>query len=260
MITVPRSSLLPRRTALSITAATGLTACARPASTQSVGTQAPGHVILLGDSVLDNAGYLRGGGPDVVAQLGMRLPSGWQATLLARGGSVAADVPGQLRRLPLDATHLVISAGGNDAGRREGVLGEPARSVADGLARIAAIREAFARDYRVMLDAALQPGLPVAVCTIYDPRFPDPGRRELAVVALTAFNDIITREAFARAIPLIDLRLVCSDDQDFAAPTGPAVQGGTKIVKEIVSWAVGPDPAGRRSEVFAGSVRGGAPR
>ena len=214
-----------------------LAACARTASTQTAGAQAPGRVVLLGNSVFDNAGYLRGGGPDVAAQLGARLPPGWRATLLARGGAVAADVPGQLGQLPPDATHLVISAGGNDAGRREGVLGEPARSVADGLATIAALRDGFARDYRAMLDAALGRGLPVAVCTIYDPRFPEPGRRQVAVVALAAFNDVITREAFARGIPLLDLRLVCDRDEDFAAPTGPSTRGGAKIAAEIAGWA-----------------------
>src|SRR3954462_4689860 len=77
-----------------------------------------GHVVLLGDSVLDNAGYLGGHGPEVVTQLRARLPAGWRATLLARGGSVTLDVPQQLRQLPADASHLVISAGGNDAGRQ----------------------------------------------------------------------------------------------------------------------------------------------
>jgi hypothetical protein len=38
-----------------------------------------GHVVLLGDSVLDNAGYLGGRGPDVVTQLRARLPAGWRA-------------------------------------------------------------------------------------------------------------------------------------------------------------------------------------
>lgn len=43
--------------------------------------------MLLGDSVLDNAGYLRGSDPDVVAHLRKQLPNGWQATLLAKGDS-----------------------------------------------------------------------------------------------------------------------------------------------------------------------------
>jgi hypothetical protein len=164
-------------------------------------------------------------------------------------------VPGQIGRLPPDATHLVISAGGNDAGRREGTLGEPARSVAEGLARVAALREGFARDYRAMLRVALGHRLPVAVCTVYDPRFPEPGRRRVAVVALAAFNDVITREAFAHGAALLDLRLVCDRDEDFAGATGPSVQGSGKIAATIAGWATGHDPAQRRSEVFAGSER-----
>lgn len=235
-------------------AASVLTAGLPSARAQSSRTaRVPGHVVLLGDSVFDNAGYLQGNGPDLVMQLKTRLSEGWQATRLARGGSVASDVTDQLGRLPRDATHLVISAGGNDAGRRESVLEEAVRSVAEGLARIARVRESFARDYRTMLDVALAQGLPVAVCTIYDPRFSEPGRRQISVIALAAFNDVITRAAFARGISLLDLRLICNREEDFAAPTGPSVPGGAKIAAEIARWTRGHGCASRRSEVFAGS-------
>ncbi|MFL5337793.1 MAG: hypothetical protein ACJ8H8_32670, partial [Geminicoccaceae bacterium] len=77
-------SLAHRRTALGAAAAmltAGMpSACAEPPRAM----QAPGHVVLLGDSVLDNAGYLRGAGPDLLAQLRTRLTQGWQATRLAR--------------------------------------------------------------------------------------------------------------------------------------------------------------------------------
>ncbi|MFC7543965.1 hypothetical protein ACFQU2_37190 [Siccirubricoccus deserti] len=109
------------------------------------------------------------------------------------------DVPEQLRRLSADASHLVISAGGNDAGRQEGVLGSPVRSVAEALAKIAGIREQFRRDYQAMLASVLVRRLPLALCTIYDPRFPDLARRSAAIVALGTFNDIITRKPSAGA-------------------------------------------------------------
>ena len=73
-----------------------------------------GHVILLGDSIFDNAPYVPGK-PPVVEQLQSLLPGGWEATLLAVDGHVTNDVPGQLARLPEDSTHLVVSVGGNDA-------------------------------------------------------------------------------------------------------------------------------------------------
>jgi len=100
--------------------------------------------------------------------------------------------------------------------------------------------------------------LPAAVCTVYDPRFADPERRRAAASALTAFNDAITREAFARGLALVDLRLICGSDEDFAGPTGPSVRGGAKIAAAVAGWAAQDGPAGRRrSEVFATGTGGG---
>ena len=45
------------------------------------------HIVLLGDSIFDNAAYVRGG-PDVVTQLRELLPRGWQATLAAVDGAI----------------------------------------------------------------------------------------------------------------------------------------------------------------------------
>src|SRR5687767_239110 len=66
------------------------------------------HVVLLGDSIFDNAAYIDGG-QDVITQLRGKLPAGWRATLGAVDGSVMADIGRQLDRLPSDATHLVVS-------------------------------------------------------------------------------------------------------------------------------------------------------
>ena len=60
-----------------------------------------------------------------------------------------------------------------------------------------------------MLDQVLQRRLPLAVCTIYEARFPEPATRRLAATALTTLNDAITREAFARNVDCIDLRVLC---------------------------------------------------
>jgi hypothetical protein len=204
-----------------------------------------GHVVLLGDSVFDNGAYV-GGGPDVAAQLRDRLPAeGWRATLLAVDGAVIAGVRAQLARLPADATHLVVSVGGNDALGYASVLEQRAGSVAEAVGRLADVRERFWRDYRAMLDGVLAAGLPAAVCTIYEPR----GR--LAVTALCVINDCVTREAFARGLPLLDLRLICSEDADYANPIEPSVRGGAKIAAAIAELATGRGPGRARSEVYA---------
>jgi len=210
------------------------------------------HVALCGDSIFDNRAYIDFGEPEVVEQVRAELGPDATATLLAVDGSVTSDLPTQLARLPADTTHIVISSGGNDALAHIGVLDTPARSFADALAAFAEIGAAFADVYDSSLASACRPGIPVAVCLIYEPRFVDSrGSRmeelgigdlgsereaelqKLAVSALTHFNDVIARTAYRRGIPLIDLREVCNEDRDFANPIEPSCQGGAKIAKRI---------------------------
>jgi hypothetical protein len=206
-------------------------------------------VVLLGDSVFDNAAYLAGRA-DVVNQLERRLPAGWAASLLAVDGSVMAGVLRQLERLPLDATHLVVSMGGNDALGVSSILDAPSRSVADTLLKLADIRERFFTDYASTVDAILASKLPTAVCTIYDVRYDDPDQRRVAVTALTTLNDCITRTAAARGLPVLDLRLICNEDGDFANPIEPSEQGGGKIAAAIVALLTQHDFSRRRAELI----------
>lgn len=209
------------------------------------------HIVLLGDSIFDNASYVPGG-PDVVNQVRALLPQGWRATLNAVDGSVASDVKRQIGWLGSDVTHMVVSVGGNDALDHSSLLERAAASVAEVLDLLAGARDQFAEDYRAMLDGVLARGLPTAVCTVYDARFPDPYTRRIANAALTLFNDVITREAFARRLPLIDLRLICNSDGDFANPIEPSVDGGAKIADAIVAFMKGSRSETANAEVFAG--------
>ena len=157
----------------------------------------------------------------------------------------------QCERLPKDASHLVISVGGNDALGQSGILEQRATSVAEALNGLAAIREQFGRSYRAMLEPVLALGLPTAVCTIYDANYPDALRQRLVVTALSVFNDCITREAFARGLPLIDLRLICDRKEDYANPIEPSVRGGEKIAAAIADLVTQHDFSRRRAEVFS---------
>jgi hypothetical protein len=189
------------------------------------------HLVLLGDSIFDNQAYI-GSAPDVVRQLRARLAAGWKATLLAVDGHVTADVPRQLARLPADASHLVVSVGGNDALGSSSVLAERAGSVAEAVGRLAEAQARFARTYRQMVEAVLARKLPTALCTVYDTLYPEPQRR-LVVAGLALYNDVITRAAFANGLPLIDLRLICEEPGDYANPIEPSAQGGEKIAAAI---------------------------
>lgn len=196
-----------------------------------------GHVVLLGDSIFDNARYVPDR-PPVVEQLRRGLPAGWKATLLARDGNITDDVPKQLAALPADATHLFVSVGGNDALGESGVLTAPSRDVAGALATFHGPLSAFAVNYREMLRAVLATDKPATVCTVYD-AIPGLGVAEL--LALELFNSIILREAFRAGVPVIDLRLVCDSPDDFSplSPIEPSVAGGSKITRVIAEVATG---------------------
>jgi hypothetical protein len=98
----------------------------------------------------------------------------------------------------------------------------------------------------------LQRKLPTVLCSIYYPRFPDPALQRQAIIGLSVFNDHIIREAFRAGLPLLDLRLICDDDADFANPIEPSVAGGAKIAGAIVQTIREYDFARGRTQVFVG--------
>ena len=155
------------------------------------------HIALLGDFIIDNGAYV-GRGPDVAEQVRKLVPDEWKVTRSAIDGAVASIIFSQLEDLPPDTTHIVISVGGNDALGEADVLDAPAHSVADVLQQFARIQDRFRENYASMLDATAQRNLPTAVCTVYDPRYPDPLRRRMGSLGLSVINYLVTREAFSR--------------------------------------------------------------
>ena len=191
-----------------------------------------GHVVLLGDSIFDNARYVPEGLP-VVEQLRSRLPEGWQATLLARDGAIVEDIATQLGEVSEDATHLVVSAGGNNALERAHILRGPSQPAAELFHELAVIQHQFRTEFRSMVTAVLALRRPTLVCTVYDAV---PGLEQEAVTALSIFNDVIVHEASRAGLPILDLRLVCNEPRDYSgvSPIEPSERGGAKVVRGIV--------------------------
>jgi hypothetical protein len=192
----------------------------------------PRHIVLLGDSILDNGAYV-GDGPAVVDQLRIALHPGCQVTLGARDGSVIGDVFEQLVGIPGDTSHLVVSAGGNDLLSEVAILQQHVRTVGEGLRRIAALRSRFDAEYCRLLEAIKKRGLPAVLCAIYNPPLPDEAVRREVVEALSLFDDCIISNARSFAFPVIDLRAVCTELADFANAIEPSSAGGAKIVQAI---------------------------
>jgi hypothetical protein len=208
------------------------------------------HLVLLGDSILDNAAYVPGRRPAVIDLVRNRLPEGWQATLLALDGSIIDDVYRQLDTLPGDASLLVLSAGGNDALSEAGILRTSVTTVGQGLRLLADVCDRFETDYRRLLNAICDRGLAVGVCTVYNPSLPDRGAQREAAAALGIFNDCIIRAARDYRFPVLDLRSICTEDADFVAQIEPSLWGGSKIAEAICRYFVGHDFGRTHTVIF----------
>lgn len=208
------------------------------------------HVVLLGDSIFDNAAYT-GGGPDVVSQLRAVLPSGWEATLAAVDGSTTGNIGEQVPRLPRSASHLVLSIGGNDALMRADILELTAATTTQTLERLADVAAEFERRYRDAVQVCRATRLPLGVCTIYNGWFPDRAFQRVVSTALMVFNDAILRVAFEHGLPVIDLRLLCVDERDYANPIEPSSVGGAKIARAIAAVVTGADGDDSATRVVA---------
>lgn len=206
------------------------------------------HIVLLGDSIFDNRAYT-GRDPDVVTHLRALLPGGARATLLAVDGHTTAGIAGQAARIPADATHLVVSVGGNDALGHYDLLTAPDRLGRDPLRQLGQVAGRFEASYREALRPVFARGLPVAICTIYNGRLEDAEEAARGRIALMLFNDVILRVALEHGATVIDLRLVCTEFGDYANPIEPSGPGGLKIAKRILR-ATGLESAGPASTVL----------
>ena len=210
------------------------------------------HIILAGDSVFDNRTYVRVGEPDVKDQLADLLDNGDMATLIAVDGDINNNVSNQLDNIPNDATHLFISVGGNDALMHIDAFIEPVTTIGEALDSFNERVQEFQRDYIKMLTNVVKYGLKTTLCTIYNPFFDHNEMERInhmfplnvnlnklqrrCDTALPLFNNIMYQEAFNFGIPVMDLRLIFSDREDYANPIEPSVVGGmkmAKIIKEI---------------------------
>ena len=147
------------------------------------------HIVLFGDSIFDNKSYVDADGKDVVAHLRQIISDDWGATLKAIDGAVIEGVSRQFQDVPTEATHFVISVGGNNAIRNADILEMRAGSAAQVFSELAKRKDVFESQYREMLRQVLSKNIPTAVCTIYYPNFPDTVMQKLARQNRRAFQE-----------------------------------------------------------------------
>jgi len=208
------------------------------------------QLLLLGDSILDNAAYTAPE-PDTADHLQRALGREWSVTLLARDGSRMGDLGFQLAHLPASADLAVLSIGGNDAIEHIGLLEERARSTGEVLDKLAGIADEFGHRYAQVLGAIAPRVSRLVVCTIYEPPLIDPATARLARVPLTLLNDRIIRAALHLGLDVLDLRTICTEATDFVKEIEPSARGARKIAGAIEQVARD-GGALRRSRILGG--------
>jgi hypothetical protein len=191
-------------------------------------------LVLLGDSILDNASYTRPA-PDTTHHLGSILGDSWTVERLAQDGATIADVRFQLADLPARSDCIVLSVGGNDAADHIDLLERPASSAAEVLHELARIADDFVNAYRELATGIVPRTPRLILCTIYEPPLSDPEVARLARVPLGLLNDRIVQVAGRLRLEVLDLRTVCTETADFVKQIEPSARGAQKIATAIAT-------------------------
>ena len=180
------------------------------------------HLVLLGDA-LQNLDLGVDPAEDVLVP---RPRNPWKLTVLEPPQLLER---GWAREIPIDATHIGICVDGAWAIEASGLLRGRAQSVSEALETLAVAADQFERIFEKLVAAALEAGLPTVVCTLVPSRHEDASRQRAASSALAIFNDRILRQAFWAKLSVVELRLICDEESDYATETLLSRAGVRKV-------------------------------
>jgi hypothetical protein len=180
------------------------------------------HLVLLGDA-LQNIDM---GVEPAEAVLVPRPRNPWKLTVLEAPQVLER---GWARAIPLDATHIGICLDGGWAIEASGLLRGEAKSIRSALKALAAAADQFEEIFAKLIASALEAGLPTVVCTLVPSRHQEASRQHVAATALAIFNDRILRQAFWAKLSIVELRLICDEDGDYASETLLSRAGVRKV-------------------------------
>ena len=170
------------------------------------------HLVLLGDA-LHNVDL---GDGEIESALMPRPRNPWKITVLQ---ALRAQQRGHMREIPEDASHVVIGIEGAWAIEASGLLQGSAHTISEALETLTTAADAFESILDGMIAAAQETGLPTLLCTLVPARYAKPAQQRAVTTALAIFNDRVLRRAIAAKLSVVDLRVVCNEDTDYASAT-----------------------------------------
>jgi hypothetical protein len=180
------------------------------------------HLVLLGDA-LQNIDLGQG---EIESALVPRPRNPWKLTVLQAPQILRRQT---VRAIPADASHIGICVDGGWAIETSGLLQGGAQSIREALDVLASAADEFDNILLRLIAAATETGLPTIVCTLVPAHYLEPSQERVAAAALAIFNDRILRRAFAARLSIVELRLVCDEDSDYASETLLSHAGVRKV-------------------------------
>ena len=207
-------------------------------------------LVLIGDSILDNAPYTDYG-KDTASLLTQMLAPEWSVSRCAKDGATMDRIDAQLRSLKDHAAVAVLSIGGNDLTHHIGLLERSAISYREVLGTLLQVADDFELAYRSVAQAVSSRADRTILCTIYEVQLEPPEFARLARVPLALFNDRIVRTGARLGLDVLELRDVCTEPSDFVCQIEPSTQGARKIAQAIASLLKS-ESSLRYSRIFGG--------
>jgi hypothetical protein len=180
------------------------------------------HLVLLGDA-LQNIDLGKGQAEDTLVP---RPRNPWKLTVLQPPEVLRQS---RVRAIPAEVSHIGICVDGGWAIETSGLLKGRAQSIQGALDTLAAAADEFENMFTRLIAAATEASVPTIVCTLVPARHTEPSQQRVAAAALAIFNDRILRRAIAAHLSIVELRLVCDEDSDYASETLLSHAGVRKV-------------------------------
>ncbi len=216
-------------------------------------------IYLLGDSIIDNAPYVKKNEKDVASHLNSMYKCSPQINIYNRAvdGHTMKDLLGtQLSDEGLDeATHIVTSIGGNDLLHNLFFLIDSVGLHQEGsiklIPRTTTRNKTFEDTYFEIIKPMQQEYESVVanlsnyrakllLCTVYEGDLVDSDEFSDVIYSsktmLSIFNDIVYRTAQKYNAEVLELRDIFVSPEDYANPIEPSHIGGEKLAKAIKGW------------------------
>jgi len=180
------------------------------------------HLVLLGDA-LQNIDLGKG---QAETALVPQPRNPWKLTVLQPPEVLRQ---GRVRAIPTEVTHIAICVDGGWAIETSGLLQGSARTIREALDTLAWAADEFENMFACLIAAATEAGVPTIVCTLVPARYVELSQQRVAATALAIFNDRLLRRAVAARLSVVELRLVCDEDGDYASETLLSHAGVRKV-------------------------------